>query len=101
MSQRWFGKSAAAHATILRQLCSIGWELPRNNDGDPAWFDAGRTSCCGRSMISLNGIDVDDVNLSILDLIEASDRLRGSAESACLTSPHCRPVCKPARPGLP
>jgi len=101
MSQRWFSKSAAAHATILRQLCSIGWDLPRNNDGDPAWFDAGRTSCCGRLMISLSGIDVDEVNLSILDLIESSDRLRESTESACLTSTYCRLPAHLPRQGSP
>jgi len=90
MSRQWFGSSIDNHGTIMRQLASIGWELPRDDQGDEVWFDAGCTGCCGRTMISLIGTDVDEVDTAVQDLVQASKVLQESAENACQLMTQCR-----------
>jgi hypothetical protein len=90
MSRQWFGSSVDNHVTILRQLASIGWELPRDDQGGHVWFDAGCTGCCGRTMISLIGTDVYEADSPAQDFIEAARVLQESAESACQLMTQCR-----------
>ncbi len=56
-AERWFGVDTDEYLLILRQLSSIGWELPQGEAGALGWVDAGCTDCCGKSMIRLMGLD--------------------------------------------
>jgi hypothetical protein len=83
-SSSWFGPDLEAHLDVLTKLSRIGWELPRNTDGDRAWFDGGVTDCCGRSMISMLDLDFRQPEEQLLqDLLLASRRLQDQAASAC------------------
>jgi hypothetical protein len=80
---RWFGNDTAEYDLILLQLGSVGWELPPNNEGMPAWFAAGCTDCCGRSMISLLGLDAIDEDPNLQQLVEVSKQIQDLAALAC------------------
>ena len=43
-SRSVLGRVGQEYAVIMRQLCSIGWELPRDGHGMPDWFVAGATT---------------------------------------------------------
>lgn len=79
----FLGEVGEEYAIIMRQLASIGWVLPKDRDGMAEWFVAGITDCCGRTMISLEGLDrtVDDPNLRTLS--EVKGRIRSLAAWAC------------------
>jgi hypothetical protein len=87
MAQRWFD-SADNHRTVLGQLHTLGWQLPRNNDGAHAWYDAGCTQCCGRTMISLTSVDVEDEAIPVAWLIDSTRRMEASATTACDSTGH-------------
>ena len=107
--QRWFGHDTREYSRILGQLTSVGWELPIDNQGSYAWFMAGKTACCGRTMVSLTGLDVENTSWSVQRLIDVSQRMQEAASVACCgqsavrSSPsrHRWPVHSDQSPGTP
>lgn len=80
--------SSLNYAALMTQLARVGWELPTDDEGCPAWRAAGRTDCCGRIMISLSGLDPTDPHPGRSTLAEAVRQQRNLAASACCgTSP--------------
>jgi hypothetical protein len=86
--QRWFGSDAEEYLTMVRQLASIGWELPRDHHGACSWFRAGSTACCGRTMISLTGVDVGITCWPLPQLIDAARRMHDAASHSCHVHSH-------------
>lgn len=85
--RRWFGPDACQYTSMMTQLASIGWELPNDfQGGAPAWFNAGSTACCGRPMISLTGVDVDDTDWPLQQLIDSTKRIQEAAMLSCCGS---------------
>ena len=80
---RFLGQVGEEYAVIMRQLGSIGWELPRDGHGMQDWFVAGKTDCCGRTMIRLHGLDRIDPDPSLSDLAEVFRQLEDLAAWAC------------------
>jgi hypothetical protein len=87
MVQRWFD-AAEDHDAVLQQLHRLGWELPRNNDGAHAWYHAGRSQCCGRTIISLTSVDVEDVTLPVQQLMDSTQLMLVSAAETCQSAGH-------------
>lgn len=71
------------YVVIMRQLGTIGWDLPEDEDGRPAWFDAGPTDCCGRTMINLHGLDATDPDRGLQKLIRSCQQIQSLAAAAC------------------
>lgn len=87
--QRWFGADAHEYFTMVKQLASIGWELPRDHQGAHSWLRAGSTACCGRTMISLTSVDVGIRYRSLHQLVDAARRMHDAATQSCC--PHSHP----------
>ena len=85
----WFGGNLSEYKTIIDQLSSIGWQLPRNNDGAHAWFNAGSTDCCGRTMISLTALDVVDEEVPLAYLLAVSAEINERAATICCLMTDC------------
>jgi hypothetical protein len=87
--QRFFSLPVGEdYANLMQQLASIGWELPADDRGYPAWLDAGATACCGRTMIMLYG-ERTDPQPSKHDLAASCKQQLKLAAAACSQS--CRP----------
>ena len=71
------------YVLVMRQLGSIGWALPEDEEGRPTWFDAGPTDCCGRTMINLHGLDATDPDRGLQKLINSCRQIQDLAAAAC------------------
>ena len=71
------------YVQVMRQLASIGWVLPKDEEGRPRWFDAGPTDCCGRIMITLLGLDATDPGRGHQELTNSCRRIQDLAAAAC------------------
>ena len=49
----------------------------------PEWFVAGVTDCCGRTMVSLNGLDRTQPDPDLRTLADVKQELRRLAALAC------------------
>ena len=82
-NQAMFWLDEDEYVAVMRQLGSIGWALPEDEDGQAAWFDAGPTDCCGRTMINLRGLDATDPDRGLQKLIGACRQIQDLAAAAC------------------
>ena len=74
------------YSLVMRQLHSMGWELPRDMNGVPDWFVAGATECCERTMIRLHGVDRTDPDPTARTVAQALGQLQDLAAWACCRS---------------
>ena len=71
------------YVAMMRQLRTIGWVLPEDEDGRPTWFDAGPTDCCGRVTINLHGLDAIDADRELQQQASSCRRILELAAAAC------------------